>query len=375
MEMNKEKNKDNDNNIIRKIDLDNKNDRNSMIKTVKNIINANNNNIYPKRVIDIKESYEKNKEDENINNADKDNAENNNIIPIIKEENVKSNNQVEEEKNNEDPILSHMNSNNIYIDDEEIHNSSKIILEDINGDLFNGQKIEINAAGMVGGRNKRDGFSIFGQKNINRTKKLDEDNDVENSKQKNDNEPKIDFELNYAQFLAYPYIFSIYYKKENKSYYIKAFSGKGSDSKILFIKLNNKNKFILNQRELLLTGNAIFQLTAKGNFLELINFSKNTYNDDRYVVDGFNKKRITIGRHRDCDFSFPKDKSFSRYQTTIEFNEIDKQWSIIDGNNEKGSTNGTWLFGTHSFLIQDEMIVEILNNQIKITEIKASNCS
>ena len=42
----------------------------------------------------------------------------------------------------------------------------------------------------------------------------------------------------------------------------------------------------------------------------------------------------------------------------------------MDGYQNKSSTNGTWIFGTHSFLIKDEMIVEILNCQVKILEIR-----
>ena len=381
MENNKNKNKDNNYEFIQKIDLDNNNDKNSIIKTVKNLINSNNKN--SKRFsIDVKESVEKNKEDENKNNNKNEsnkegvNNDNNNIQNNI-EENIKNNNNqeiLEEEKNNEDdPVLSHMNSN-IIINDEEITKASTIILEEINGNLLNGQKIEINAAGMVGGRNKKDGFTIFGLKFLNLTKNSSEDSDVEAAQEKNENQYLLDFELNYAQYLSYPYIFAIYYKKEEKSFYIKGFSGKGSDNKILFIKLNNKNKFILNQKELILTGNIIFQVKVNDNFIEITNLSKNP-NNNKYIIDGFNKKIITIGRHKDCDFSFPKDKRFSRYQTTIEFNEETKKWSIIDGYNDKESTNGTWIFGTHSFLIKDEMIVEILNCQIKIIEIKSQNFS
>ena len=381
MENNKNKNKDNNYEFIQKIDLDNNNDKNNIIKTVKNLINSNNKN--SKRFsIDVKESVEKNKEDENKNNNKNEsnkegvNNDNNNIQNNI-EENIKNNNNqeiLEEEKNNEDdPVLSHMNSN-IIINDEEITKASTIILEEINGNLLNGQKIEINAAGMVGGRNKKDGFTIFGLKFLNLTKNSSEDSDVEAAQEKNENQYLLDFELNYAQYLSYPYIFAIYYKKEEKSFYIKGFSGKGSDNKILFIKLNNKNKFILNQKELILTGNIIFQVKVNDNFIEITNLSKNP-NNNKYIIDGFNKKIITIGRHKDCDFSFPKDKRFSRYQTTIEFNEETKKWSIIDGYNDKESTNGTWIFGTHSFLIKDEMIVEILNCQIKIIEIKSQNFS
>ena len=212
-------------------------------------------------------------------------------------------------------------------------------------------------------------FQFLAKKKYGETKNSSEDS--EDDIKFKGNIPFIpDFELNYPQFLSYPYIFTIYFRKEEKSFYIKAFSGKGSDNKVLFIKLNNKNKFILNQKELIFTGNVIFQVTPlKDNCLEIINLSKKNYNYNRYVVDGFNKKTITIGRNKDCDFSFPKDKSFSRFQTTIEFDEEIRKWSIIDGYKDKYSTNGTWLFGTHSFKIKDEMIVEILNCQIKITEI------
>ncbi len=374
--MENNKNKDNNYEFIQKIDLDNNNDKNNIIKTVKNLINSNNKN--SKRFsIDVKESVEKNREDENKNNNKNEsnkegvNNDNNNIQNNI-EENIKNNNNqeiLEEEKNNEDdPVLSHMNSN-IIINEEEITKASTIILEEINGNLLNGQKIEINAAGMVGGRNKKDGFTIFGLKFLNLTKNSSEDSDVEAAQEKNENQYLLDFELNYAQYLSYPYIFAIYYKKEEKSFYIKGFSGKGSDNKILFIKLNNKNKFILNQKELILTGNIIFQVKVNDNFIEITNLSKNP-NNNKYIIDGFNKKIITIGRHKDCDFFFPRDKSFSRFQTTFEFDENIKKWSVIDGKDNKSSTNGTWVFGIHSFLITNEMVVEILNSKIKITEIK-----
>ena len=72
-------------------------------------------------------------------------------------------------------------------------------------------------------------------------------------------------------------------------------------------------------------------------------------------------------------FFFARDKSFSRYQTTLEFDENKYEWTVIDGKDNKGSTNGTWVFGIHSFLIENEMIVEILNSKIRIKEIKIDN--
>jgi len=284
-----------------------------------------------------------------------------------------------EEKKEVDPLLSIINSNR-KISEEEIKNSSKLILEEIDGNLFNGKKIEINAGGMVEGRNKKDGFTIFGQKmffndkNSNLNSEAAPKNDNNNNNEQNE---KIinDFELNYSNFLPYPYIFAIYYKKEEKSYYIRAYSGKGSDNKILFIKLTNDNKLALKQKELISAGSIIFQISPVGNNnLEIINLSgKRRSPNYKQTFDGNNKKVVTIGRHKECDFFFPKDKSFSRYQTSFEFDENKKEWSIIDGKDNKGSTNGTWIFGTHSFLIKKEMIVEILNSKIKIKEIKNDN--
>ena len=280
----------------------------------------------------------------NINNINK-------INDIAKNANI-----VEEEKNPEDPLISYITSNR-KVSDELIQNSSKLILEEIEGKLFNDKKIEINAGGMVGGRNKKDGFTIFGQ----------------NPEKSSNNDMFIpDFELNISSNntnnnnFSYPYIFSIYYKIEDKNYYIRSYSGKGSDNKILFIKLRNKNKYIIKQKEIISAGSIILQINPiNDNELEITNLTNKKY---RKIFNGNKQKLVTIGRHKECDFSFPKDKSFSRYQTCFEYDGDKKEWSIIDGK-DKDSTNGTWIFGTHSFLIKDEMLIEVLNSKIKIKEI------
>ena len=352
----------------RKKENENKNENNSRFNNTNRI---------------IEENDEKNKEDKNINDD-----KNNNVIIEKKDVEFKENkiisnnindvikNVIEEEKNEEDPIINYIASNR-KISDEVIKNASTITLEEIDGKLLNGKKIEINAGGMVDGRNKKDGFTIFGQNKKRKSRKIsiEELNAKDNFISGNDDDLFIpDYELNYSNYLGYPYIFSIYYKLEDKSYYLRAYCGKGSDNKILFIKLSNESKYILKRKELISAGNIIFQVTPlENNCLEIINLTNKKYSNFRRVFDGFSKKIITIGRHKDCDFFFPRDKSFSRYQTTFEFDENIKEWSVVDGKDNKGSTNGTWIFGIHSFLIQKEMVVEILNSKIKITEIKSDN--
>ena len=329
-----EKNKEDKINKVNIVDINNNNNNDNNID--EKMINENNKIKEDNSKIKSQKSIPK-----NINNI-------NQINDIAKNMNI-----VEEEKNPEDPLISYITSNR-KISDELIQNSSKLILEEIEGKLFNEKKIEINAGGMVGGRNKKDGFTIFGQ----------------NPEKTSNNDMFIpDFELNISNNnnnFSYPYIFSIYYKIEDKNYYIRSYSGKGSDNKILFIKLRNKNKYVIKQKEIISAGSIIFQITPiNDNELEIINLTNKKY---RKIFDGNKQKLVTIGRHKECDFSFPKDKSFSRYQTCFEYDEDKKEWTVIDGK-DKDSTNGTWIFGTHSFLIKDEMFIEVLNSKIKIKEI------
>ena len=366
---------------------------------IKNIIlvKTNVDLINPQEDANQKDKLDKSKENENSNllKTEKKEEHSNSLLNVIKEnikeenkdENIiKSNNKEDiEEKKEEDDVLSYLNSQE-KLQENEIKNSSKLILEEIDGNLFRGQKIEIDAGGMVGGRGKKDGFTIFGQNNSKKEINSKENNKINNNnvinntekvniKQENEKNHifKNDFELNYSENLSYPYVFVIYYKKEEKSYYIRAFSGKGSDNKILFIRLKNENKLILKQKELISAGDTIFQITPlDNNNLEIIHLSKkkSLNNLNKQTFNGTKKKIVTLGRSKDCDFSFPRDKAFSRFQTSFEFNEDSKLWTIIDGKDNKSSTNGTWVFGTHSFLIKNEMIVEILNSKIKIRVIK-----
>jgi len=53
----------------------------------------------------------------------------------------------------------------------------------------------------------------------------------------------------------------------------------------------------------------------------------------------------------DCTIRF-EDTSLSRYHCLFYF---DKQWIVSDGDGEKASTNGTWLFADNFFEIFDGM--------------------
>ena len=315
------------------------------------------------------------------------------------------------------------------------------MIEEGEGNLLSNTKIKINAGGMIGGRNLNDGVSIFGN-NVT----------IANS------EFKPDFILNNNDKQNYPYIFAIYFNREQKKYFIRAYNGKSSDNKVLFIKLTEGYSLPLKHKEIICAGNIIFQVTPlEDKKIEIINLSKkeqisiqkmvfdpnitsevtigrdkkcdfsfpkdksfsrnqttffydekdNNYslplrrkeiisagnvifeinpiennkieicnlneNNSKQIFDPNNIKEITIGRDKKCNFSFPKDKSFSRNQTTFLFDDKNKIWIIDDGCKTKSSTNGTWVFGTHSFPIVDQLTIEILSSKLIFTVRKYNN--
>ena len=250
---------------------------------------------------------------------------------------------------------------NRKITSDEIKEASTLILEEKDCNLFNGEKVKINAAGMIGGRGMWDGVTIFGS-NPNQVDALNAN--------KEGNTLKADFILNLKHQYSYPYIFMIYFDKKLKSYLIRSYSCENNDNRILYIKLTKGYNLTLEQKEIIFVGNIIFQISPiENNHLEITNLSNQDASiPPKQTFNPSSQKEVTIGRNKNCDFSFPDNKSFSRIQTTFEFDEESQKWVIIDGSRTRSSTNGTWVFCSHSFHVKDKMIVKILNNIIQINE-------
>ena len=300
-----------------------------------------------------KEEKEESKEDQNKNQENENKGEN--MDNLSKKEN---------NENNEEPINKELVSNR-RITNEEVKDCSTLLLEEKDSVIFNGEKIKINAAGMIGGRGVGDGITIFGSNSSN-------NNQGEEGSNLNTGLSVIkpDFILNLKDKYNYPYIFIIYFEKESKSYFIRPYSSKNNDNRILYVKLTSGYNLPLKQKEIISAGNIIFQVSPiENNNLEVVNLSKQNLSvSPKQTFDASSKKEVTIGRNKECDFAFPNNKSFSRIQTTFEFDEENQEWVIIDGSKTKSSTNGTWVFCTHSFPIKNKMIVEVLNNRIQISE-------
>ena len=312
--------------------------------------------------MDNKENEDKKENNENIENKEENKEEEEKKEEEKNEEN-KSNKENNNKDNQDTEQINQILDSNRRITSNDLKEASTLILEEKDCNIFNGEKIKINAMGMVdGGRGVGDGVTIFGS-NLNQQ---DDSANIDAGA----TTLKPDFILNIKEKFPYPYIFMIYYEKDSKSYFIRPYSGKNNDNRILYIKLTNGYNLRLKQKEIISAGNIIFQISPiENNNLEIVNLSKQSLSMiPKQTFDASSKKEVTIGRNKDCDFSFPNNKSFSRTQTTFEYDEENQEWIIIDGSRTKSSTNGTWVFCSHSFPIKDKMLFEVLNYRVQINE-------
>ena len=248
--------------------------------------------------------------------------------------------------------FSYLNSHRSILTKEEIDSSPILTIIKENGDLFQNETIVLNAGGIINeNANLNDGVTLFGNINSNCDFVLSESS-----------LSQID------SYQSYPYIFAIYYQKQKKQYYIRTYSGEGSDSRIMFVKLTQGYDLVLKQKEIISIGNTLLQLTPLEECLEVYFITKTEEEnikdtDMKRIYDPKEISIITLGRDDNCTYVFKNDKSFSRIQTTIIYEN--GNWVVKDGSSIKGSTNGTWVFGIHSFEIKSGMTVEILTSKLR----------
>ena len=143
--------------------------------------------------------------------------------------------------------------------------------------------------------------------------------------------------------------FAIYFDTNDKNYYIKDFNtGVGALMKIKkytiegstlinigsnYIVVNiEKNKIILK----------IFNNTILENKSSNENNRKNC-DVKEFKIENNKKTSITIGRSKKCNIVID-DVMLSKIHTSIEYNPKDKKFYLYDGDSQKESTNGTWVF-------------------------------
>ncbi len=136
------------------------------------------------------------------------------------------------------------------------------------------------------------------------------------------------------------------------------------------MKLNSNLKYPITKNQKILLSEHLFDVSpSQDEKLEIIVINGNADNKDnsvkRLTFDSNDTNKITIGRDKSCTIAL-KDKGFSKIHSSLLWNSENKVWEIKDGNEDKPSTNGTWIYAESSFEIVDETIIEVGSSKLKI---------
>ena len=292
-----------------------------------------------------------------------------------------------------DKKLANNNKDNFYIKEESLTNKRTIIMQDVlellkldntyserKKDLleyinkkksykilsltvastslnFSKKIFTITPTGMIDGEsgNCKDGIILFGYEPIDN---IEEDIAEEKYKQY---KSIYDFgfplekenSINLGEFPS----FCIYFNTKDENYYIKDFNiGIGALMKIK--KYTIENNILIN-----IGANYLVICIEKENVVIKIfnnNILENNENQKKFEIKEFkidkkNDNIITIGRSKKCNLSID-DMMMSKIQSCIKYNNKEKAYYLYDGNSEKESMNGTWVYILNPVQINDNFI-------------------
>jgi len=213
--------------------------------------------------------------------------------------------------------------------------------------------------GLVdGARKAKDGIVFFGKDLKNNENVVI--NDFALNIQNNE-------ELNKSSEINILHLFLIYYKRENKKYYLKTYKDKTKFNQNLpFVLIRIDQPCAIKRKILIKVGEYFFQMIPKNedNSLEIIQINPKNNDKIKFSYD-INNSPITIGRNKSCSIQFPEDKSFSRIHCSVFYNSEQNQWLCKDGT-DKPSTNGSWLYAQSSYEIHNGMNFKIINSVFQI---------
>ena len=306
------------------------------------------------------------------------------ILPRTKEK-TNEQNEINNGNNINYPLNSSNTENNNTVTPntikklKEIVNEADILeIEIINSlTMPRGIKININSLGMIENSKRKayDGITYFGF--------LGDDNTIDNN-----NNNDIDFEIkpkeNNIENKNLGRYFRIRYDLITSGYLIKDLGcGFGTFKKITE-KTKLKDSYLINIGNSYIVCvfgvdeyniNDDIGLVDADKILNIKVFSE-IQKPDPYFFNPQQYKKIYIGRDISCNIII-EDTILSRIHCTIEYQEgAGEGWYIYDGKideqieEEKHSTNGTWLYLTEETIIKEGMIFKSNQNQYKCHIIK-----
>ena len=229
-------------------------------------------------------------------------------------------------------------------------------------------------------RDAKDGIVLFGYERKNNIKKENDNFNAENNIYSNDNgKNNINNTGLVDEFLLNDFVFpveekeennglyefpnfAIYYNVNDNNYYIKDFNtGVGALMKI--------KKYTMETNTLINIGSNYLVVYVNKNIITIKIFNNNTILDSKdnkenlgqnyymkeFQIKNNNNTKITIGRSQKCDIVI-EDMMLSKMQSSIEYNSKDDGFYLYDGDGEKESTNGTWVFILNATKITDNFM-------------------
>ncbi len=229
-------------------------------------------------------------------------------------------------------------------------------------------------------RDAKDGIVLFGYERKNNIKKENDNFNAENNIYSNDNgKNNINNTGLVDEFLLNDFVFpveekeennglyefpnfAIYYNVNDNNYYIKDFNtGVGALMKI--------KKYTMETNTLINIGSNYLVVYVNKNIITIKIFNNNTILDSKdnkenlgqnyymkeFQIKNNNNTKITIGRSQKCDIVI-EDMMLSKMQSSIEYNSKDDCFYLYDGDGEKESTNGTWVFILNPTKITDNFM-------------------
>ncbi len=232
-------------------------------------------------------------------------------------------------------------------------------------------------------RNGNDGIVLFGYERKNNIKRetdnLNTDNNIYSNEKGNDNNINNDLDI-IDDLLLNDFVFpieeneennglyefpnfAIYYNINDGNYYIKDFNtGVGALMKI--------KKYKMEKNTLINIGSNYLVVYIDKNIITIKIFNNNTIlNNNRdnnenlgqncvmkeFQIKNNNNTIITIGRSQKCDIII-EDMMLSKIQAYIQYNAKEDCFYLYDGDGEKESTNGTWVFILNPIQITDNFL-------------------
>ena len=223
--------------------------------------------------------------------------------------------------------------NDTVILDQEVNSNPKyLIYDNSDSDLLWKDRLMITAAGLDSGlRHVRDGYTFFG---VNESY----DNCIIND---------------YLVNLPSEYrdkcnkrLFVVFFDRETSKFYFRSLK----ESNIcVYVRI--KKNYLLKNKKYFQIGDTIFHAEPHNESSLKITIHKNPSQYEEYYYNCY-MKEILLGRSERCHITLNQD-ILSKIHCSFKFDCEKKKWFISDGNGEKASTNGTWMFCNSKYELND----------------------